>query len=109
MSNSTKAGEEETRWGLKVRGDVMDTMLMIWWTGMAEQAQDSLRVSECNKLKVRFSFFTWDPDEVSASVLWPGSVKTKKIQCEPNFTSVFDQIKPDIISKRRHNKKIKLL
>lgn len=72
MSNSTKAGEEETLCGLKVRGDVMDTRLMIWWTGTAEPTEDSLQVVDCNKLKVRFSVFTGDPDEASASVLWPG-------------------------------------
>lgn len=72
MSNSTKAGEEETLCGLKVRGDVMDTRLMIWWTGTAEPTEDSLQVVDCNKLKVRFSVFTGDPDEASASALWPG-------------------------------------
>lgn len=33
MSNSTKAGEADTRWGLKLRGDVMDTRLTMWWSG----------------------------------------------------------------------------
>lgn len=78
MSNSTKAGEEETLCGLKVRGDVMDTRLMIWWTGIAEPAEDSLRVVDCNKLKVRFSVFTGDPDEAPASELWPGLDNTTK-------------------------------
>lgn len=64
MSNSTKAGEVETRWGLKVRGDVMDTRLMIWWTGIGD-----LIAEDCNKLKVRFSVFTGDPDEASPSVV----------------------------------------
>ena len=68
MSNSTKAGEEESRCGLKVRGDVMVTRLMIWWTGIAEP-EDSLRVVDCNKLKVRFSVFPEDPDKASSSVL----------------------------------------
>lgn len=69
MSNSTKAGEAETRCGLKVRGDVMDTRLMIWWTGIGEPTEDSLRVVDFNKLKVLFSVFTGDPDEAPASVL----------------------------------------
>ena len=63
MSNSTKAGEEETLCGLNVRGAVMDTRLMIWWTGTAEPKE----VVGCKKLKVRFSFFT--EDSASASVL----------------------------------------
>lgn len=66
MSNSTKAGEEETLCGLKVRGDVMDTRLMIWWMGIVEPTEGSL---DFKRLKVRFSVFTEDPDEVSASVL----------------------------------------
>lgn len=69
MSNSTKAGEEETLYGLKVRGDVMDTRLMIWWMGIAEPTEDSLRVVDFNKLKVRLSVFTGDPTEASVSVL----------------------------------------
>ena len=69
MSNSTKAGEDDTRCGLKVRGDVMDTRLMIWWTGIAEPTEGSLRVVDFNKLKVRFSVFTGDPDEAAVSVL----------------------------------------
>lgn len=86
MSNSTNAGEAETRCGLKVRGDVIDTRLMIWWTGIAEPAEDSLRDVDCNKLKVRLRVFTEDPDEPSASELWPGLDNTIKIQC---FMSVF--------------------
>lgn len=69
MSNSTKAGEEEILCGLKVRGDVIDTRLMIWWTGIVEPTDGSLRVVDCIRLKVRFSVFTGDPNEVSASVL----------------------------------------
>lgn len=69
MSNSTKAGEDETLCGLKVRGDVIETRLMIWWTGIAVPTEDSLRAEDCNKLKVRFSVFTEDPDEASVSVL----------------------------------------
>lgn len=79
MSNSTKAGEEETLCGLKVRGDVMDTRLMIWWMGMAKPTEDSLRVVDCNKLKVRFSLFTEDCNGASVSVLLPGLDNTTKI------------------------------
>lgn len=61
MSNSTKAGVEETLCGLMVRGDVIDTRLMIWWTGIA------LRAVDLNKLNVLFSVFTEGPDEASAS------------------------------------------
>lgn len=53
MSNSTNGGEEETRCGLNVRGAVMDTRLIIWWTGIAEPKE----VVGCSKLKVRFSVF----------------------------------------------------
>lgn len=89
MSNSTKAGEEETLCGLKVRGDVMDTRLMIWWMGIAEPTGDSLRVVDFKRLKVRFSVFTGDPDEVSSSVLSPGRNNTNKLRCVTDFMSVF--------------------
>lgn len=56
MSNSTKAGDEETLCGLNVRGAVIDTKLMIWWTGIAEPNEAVGWI----KLKVRFSFFTED-------------------------------------------------
>ncbi len=91
MSNSTKAGEEETLCGLKVRGDVMDTRLMIWWTGIAEPTEDSLRAVDCIKLKVRFSVFIGDPNEAPASELWPGLDNTTKIQCMTCFMSVFER------------------
>lgn len=96
MSNSTKAGEEETRCGLKVRGDVIDTRLMIWWGGTAEPTEDSLWVADCNKLKVRFSVFTGDPDEASASVLWPVLENTGHNQnpmCDLLCLCLKDQIK----------------
>lgn len=89
MSNSTKAGEEETLWGLKVRGDVMDTRLIIWWMGIADPTGDSLRIPDFKRLKVRFSVFTGDPDEVSSSVPWPGGNNINKLKCVADFTSVF--------------------
>lgn len=78
MSNSTKAGEVETRCGLKVRGDVMDTRLMNWWTGIAEPIEASPQVVDCNKLKVRFSCFAGDPDEVTAPLLGPFETGAKQ-------------------------------
>lgn len=84
MSNSMKAGEAETRCGLKVRGDVMDTRLMIWWTGIGDPTEDSLRVVAFNKLKVLFSVFTGDPDEAPASVLWPCLDNTSQIVYKNN-------------------------
>lgn len=71
MSNSTKAGEEESRCGLNVRGAVMDTRVMIWWTGTADPKDGSRR------LKVLFSFFTDDP---LTSVHCSGLESTKQIQ-----------------------------
>lgn len=80
MSNSTKAGEEETLYGLKVRGDVMDTRLTIWWPGIAEPTEDSPQSVEFNKLKVRFSVFTGDSDVASASAPGLGGIiKTKRV------------------------------
>lgn len=63
MSNSAKAGEEDTWCGLKLRGEVMDTKLMIWWTGNTEPIQDSLQSPKRNRLEVRFSVFMEDPAE----------------------------------------------
>lgn len=96
MLNSTKAGEAETVWGLKVRGDVMDTRLMIWWTGIAGPTKDSLWVVDFNKLKARFIVVTWDPNEASATGLGPSSKnKIQWVRCsrpcfaEPELISFF--------------------
>lgn len=69
MSNSTKAGEQESLCGLKVRGEVMDTRLRIWWTGIAEP----MEFVDCNKLKLRFNVFT--------PVLWPGLDNKQNLMC----------------------------
>ena len=50
MSNSTKAGEEDSRWGLKLRGEVMDTRLTMWWRGRVQPSE-----GELSRLKERFS------------------------------------------------------
>lgn len=77
MSNSTKAGEEETLCGLRVRGVVMDTRLMTWWAGTAGPTEESLRGVGCNKLKGRFNVFNTDPRESSVSLLCPGTDNTR--------------------------------
>lgn len=69
MSNSTKAGEQESLCGLKVRGEVMDTRLRIWWTGIAEP----MEFVDCNKLKLRFNVFT--------PVLWPSLDNKQNLMC----------------------------
>lgn len=76
--NSTKAGEVETLWGLKVRGDVMDTKLIIWWIGIAEPTEDSSWVADSNKLKARFSVCVADAG-ASAWEFRPNSFKDTKL------------------------------
>lgn len=76
--NSTKAGEVETLWGLKVRGDVMDTKLIIWWIGIAEPIEDASWVADSNKLKARFSVFVADAG-ASACEFRPNSLKNTKL------------------------------
>lgn len=73
MLNSTKAGEEETLWGRKVRGVVMDTRLIIWWTGIAEPTGALKLLVDCNRLKVRLKVLvgSWDLVPGSTAVLRP--------------------------------------
>lgn len=89
MLNSTKAGDEDTLWGLKVRGVVIDTRLTIWWSGTADPTEDSKLAVDFNRLKVRFSVFA-DTDETSALAQAPGLAQYLK--SDPSHVSLKDQI-----------------
>lgn len=56
-----------------MRGDVMDTRLMIWCTRRVEPVEDSFRDVDFNRLKLRFSVCADDSDGESASPLSPAN------------------------------------
>lgn len=86
MLNSTKAGDEDTLWGLKVRGVVIDTRLTIWWSGIADPTEDSKLGVDFNRLKVRFSVFAGDSDETSALAQAPGL--TQNLKSDPSHDQI---------------------
>ena len=71
MSNSAKAGEAETPCGRKLRGDVMETRLMIWCRARGTMGVARSGVSEgvvLRRLNERFRvFLLWGPPPSTSS------------------------------------------